>query len=556
MRFIVLLFFLILNTQTLWSQWSPEQITFNHNDTLRGFLSKQRSAYDVRFYELDIAIDTLHPEIQGQVRIHFDLTEPSESIQIDLFPNMKILQLILNGVKVNYSRKHTAVFVDVSSLACSKSNILQIRYKGIPIEAENPPWNGGFVRTKDKKNRPWIAVACEDIGASSWWPCKDHPSDEADSIYMTFRVPKGLHAISNGQLIRRDTNQQNVDIFHWKVSYPINNYNLSVSIGYYRGFNDLYSYKNTEFSLHHFVLDYNLDTAKKHFAQAKLMLKAFEHYLGPYPFTRDGYGLIETPYVGMEHQSGIAYGNRFMRGYLGGGIPLDMDFDYIILHESAHEYWGNSLSAADYGEYWLHEAFATYMEALYVEYIYGYDDALRYLKFQSKNINNLEPIVGPPGVRFNKFKTSDMYYKGSWLLHTLRQTFENDQKWFNFLRDYYTTHQYGIVGTKDFLNHLNKSTGKNYAPILEHYLYNAQLPVLEYQLVKSKNQKFKIKYRWRSNVKKFNLELKLNPSKKIKPKVDKWKNICLNMHEWKSIQEIENNYLIKLKSIHGSKKQN
>ena len=517
-------------------------------DSLHGYLSKNRTAFDVLFYDLALHIDTTDRSVDGSCLIRFKALHTVDSIQIDLFGHMVVDRIQLGGRKLGYHRIYDAILIDASWMQAGRTYTINVHYHGKPLMAKAPPWDGGFVWSRDHKNRLWMGVACEGLGASSWWPCKDHPSDEPDSVRMSFEVPKGLMAVSNGQLTAIDTNGSAVDKYWWKVTYPINNYNLSVTLGHFVKFQDVYSSLYTRFPLNYYVLDYNLEKAKDHFRQVSGMLKAFEYYLGPYPFANDGYALIETPYVGMEHQSGIAYGNQYQRGYLGGMIPSDMDFDYIILHESAHEYWGNSVSTIDHGALWLHESFATYMESLYVEYVLGKAQASRYRLAQRPMIQNTEPMLGPGDVHFTDFKTTDIYFKGSWFLHTMRSSLHDDKVWFKFLKDFYQQHAYGPVTTADFIRDINRITAFDYRHIIKQYLTYPTLPVLEFELLKSE-KKFKIKYRWQADVKLFDLRLALGPDDMLKPVTSKWKTACLSRDAFEALQKIDTDYLILVNQI-------
>ena len=314
-------------------------------------------------------------------------------------------------------------------------------------------------------------------------------------------------AVSNGKLKEKETLDDGQLAFTWFVSYPINNYNLSVNIGDYAYFNDLYTAKDgSQLQLNYYVLDYNLKKAKEHFKQVHDVLAAYEHYFGKYPFWEDGYALIETPYLGMEHQSGIAYGNQYMRGYLGGMIPSDMNWDYIIVHETGHEYFGNSVSCKDHAEMWIHESFTTYMEALFVEYMSNYEDAERYLVGQRSYIRNVDPIVGPLGVNFGQWVGSDHYYKGAWFLHTLRHHMNNDKQWFDLLRAFYEKYTLAFAQTDDFIKFAERFTKKKLRPIIEQYLYHADLPTLHYT-VKSKGKKALLTYWWEADESKFDLSV-------------------------------------------------
>ncbi len=379
---------------------------FSLADTLRGALRPERTGFDVHYYELHLEVSPAERYIEGHVNMDYRVVHPTQRLQIDLFKNLQIDSIKQAGRHLPYERIANAVFIDLpAQLLTGSRHRMTIWYGGKPIAAKNAPWDGGFVWSLDHKDRTWVGIACEGTGASLWWPNKDHLSDEPDSMLVSVTVPKRLFVASNGNLreeVELDNRYQKR--YDWFVSYPINNYNISLGIGSYVHFDSTYvAFDGEVLELDYYVLDYNEDRARKQFRQVGPMLAAYEHYFGKYPFWQDGYALIETPFLGMEHQSAIAYGNRYMRGYLGGLIPDDMDWDYIIIHETGHEYFGNSISVADHAEMWIHESFTTYMETLYVEYRYGKKDALRYIGTQRPFIQNESPILGPSGVNFDDF---------------------------------------------------------------------------------------------------------------------------------------------------------
>lgn len=475
---------------------------FTLADTLRGSLRPERTSFDVTYYEIHLEVNPTERHIDGRVEMDYIVTSPTKRIQIDLFDNLSIDSIKLGARRLAYHRVANAVFVDLP-YEQDKNTLhrMTIWYGGKPVVAKNAPWDGGFVWSLDQKDRTWIGVACEGDGASLWWPNKDHLGDEPDSVLVSVTVPKRLFVASNGNLreeIELDNGYQKR--YDWFVSYPINNYNISLGIGSYVHFDSTYiAIDGEELALDYYVLDYNLDRARKQFQQVGPMLEAYEHYFGKYPFWEDGYALIETPYLGMEHQSGIAYGNRYMRGYLGGMIPSGMDWDFIIIHESGHEYFGNSISVADHAEMWIHESFTTYMEALYVEYLYGEKEALRYLKSQINYIKNEAPMLGPLGVNFDDFGSSDHYYKGSWMLHTLRHTLGDDKVFFGMLKDFYQQHQRSIVNTDEVVDYFSNYVEWDLQPFFDQYLKHPEPPVLELR----QNGK-QVEYRWAAQVKDYN----------------------------------------------------
>jgi aminopeptidase N len=361
-------------------------------------------------------------------------------------------------------------------------------YGGTPPEAKRPPWDGGIVWKEDERGLPFLGVACEGFGASSWWPLKDHLSDEPDSMSIALIVPDYLMAVSNGNLRSRRKLAGNFNRWEWFVNYPINSYGVTFYVGDYVHFSQPYENGESKFSLDYYVLAGHEAEAKKHFEQVVPMLKIFEKYFGPYPFPKDGYALIESSYWGMEHQSAIAYGNKF------NNLP-DYDFDFIIIHESLHEWFGNSLSIKDHAELWIHEAFATYAEWIYLEERYNYDKAVQYALGQRRRIVNKVPMVGPKGVNYDYWPAADIYFKGAWMLHSLRNTVNNDKLWFATLYAFATENRLKFLETEDVIRFFNKKLGADYTAHFNQYLYQNGLPILEFKLT-GKGKSTKFQYRW------------------------------------------------------------
>jgi aminopeptidase N len=469
-------------------------------------LRPERTCYDVTFYELEIKVDPERRELSGYVDIHFEAVEDFETLQIDLYQNMKISRIESEGKTLPFRRRHNAVFVTFPRQTAGSCGVFRVIYEGRPVEADNPPWDGGFVWATDGEDNPWVGVACEGDGASLWWPNKDHLSDEPDSMAIRVAVPRGLTCVANGRL-RAVHDLGKWVRYDWFVSYPINNYNVTVNIARYAHIQDTFiSADGDTLELDYYVLPANEAKARKHFQQVQPVLACFERFFGKYPFWNDGYALVETPFLGMEHQGAIAYGNRYMRGYLGGMIPRDMDWDYIIVHETGHEYFGNSISCGDLAEMWLHESFTTYMEALYVECTYGYEDAVRYLSSQRPFIYNQEPILGPFGVNWEDWAGNDHYYKGAWVLHTLRHVINDDAQWWDLLRKYYDKYALSIIRTSDFIDFVNAYTGRDFSSFFEQYLQYPELPVLEYSTTEKKGT-LQLRCRWESPVEGFDMPL-------------------------------------------------
>ncbi len=478
--------------------------TFTQADTLRGMLRPERSCYDVTFYDLSVKVDVDKRYLSGYVDIFYKAKTDFNRLQIDLFANMQLDRIVFQNKELKFERVENAVFVTFPKQRSGTQGNFRVYYQGAPNTAQNPPWDGGFVWATDDKGNPWVGVACEGDGASLWWPCKDHLSDEPDSMSIRVEVPNGLTCVANGNL-RGTYRIGEYTRYDWFVSYPINNYNVSVNIAKYAYFSSVYTAKDGQkLPLDYYVIPSNIRKAKEHFKQVEQVLACYEHYFDKYPFWKDGFALVETPYLGMEHQSAIAYGNKYMRGYLGGMVPKGQDWDYIIVHETGHEYFGNSISCNDIAEMWIHESFTTYMEALYVEYTYGYKQAVDYLMSQRQYIYNQEPILGPKDVNWDDWESSDHYYKGAWILHTLRSTMQNDEQFFALLKGFYNKHKISNIRTEDFIQYVNEATGRNYTAFFEQYLQYPQVPTLLYEL-KNTDTGLEMSFKWEASVAGFDM---------------------------------------------------
>jgi aminopeptidase N len=510
----------ILQSNIAYSQHAKMQ--FSYQDSLRGALRKER-AYDVKYYDLNLKIDIENQSISGFNKITFQNIDLDSVLQLDLFENFEIDSIIYynqHSVRsfieptqtLRNRREGKVIWVELpteirNSLNISKENktneTISVFYHGKPQNAVNPPWDGGFTWNKKANEKPWVTVSCQGLGASSWFPLKDHLSDEPDSVRMYFEVPKDLFCVSNGDLIsiNKDTEDKNFVGYEWKTSYPIASYNMTLNIGDYVHFEDEYLSKSkitnpvnedkSSIKLDYYVIKGNEQKAKPYFEdQVKKMLEAFEHFFGEYPFKKDGYALVETPYWGMEHQSCVAYGNNYKLNPFG--------FDFIIIHESGHEFFGNSVSVTDNGELWIHESFTTYSEALFVEYFQGKEKAMDYLLTQKPKILNKDVILAPLDVNYNDWLGADMYYKGSWMLHSLRSVVGNDNLWFTTLKDFYQTYKHSHANTEQVINFFNQKTGRNLTPVFNFYLTNKEIPVLEYEILEE-NDKVFLSYQWKVN---------------------------------------------------------
>ncbi|NOT37911.1 MAG: M1 family metallopeptidase [Saprospiraceae bacterium] len=516
--------------------------SFTYKDSLRGAMRKERE-FDVTHYDLHVKINPDKKFIEGYNTISYVGKTDCNELQVDLFENMKILSIKAGSTNLKYRRIFDAIFIDYP-IRLDKKDKITIEFEGNPIVAKNAPWDGGFVFSKDQNGDHWIGVACEGTGASLWWPNKDHLSEEPQNMDIYVTAPKGYMAISNGKLIDEQKSGKNNTTYHWHVSYPINNYNVTVYIGKYTHFTEeMKTLSNEKLMLNYYVLQYNLDKAKTHFEQTKKMLESFDNYCGTYPFINDGYSLVEAPYLGMEHQSAIAYGNEFLRGYKGERIPDHLHFDFIILHESGHEYWGNSVSCTDHSEMWIHEGFTTYMESLYVEYMYGKEEGLKYLEYQKPFIKNNAPLLGPKDVNFDG-NSSDIYYKGAWILQTLRKSLSNDTLFFKIFKGFYDKHKYGFATTMDFVDYVNLSSGFDYSAFFRQYLKHKPLPKLIYKIGHRDNYT-SILYKWDCLESQFTfpVEFELDGKKiRLEPGFD-WKNIEFNRN-FKNVKPITRGLLI------------
>lgn len=502
---------------------------FTEADDIRGALNPMRTCYDVYFYDLNIQIDPTNQSIAGYNDIYYTAQNDFSILQIDLFDNLFVKKILNEENELLFERKHDAIYITLPLQKKGTKGKLRIYYEGQPIVAKRAPWDGGFVWTADQSGKDWIGVACEGDGASLWWPNKDHLSEEPDSMSIKVSVPSELMCVSNGNLRNTQVLDNGFTRYDWFVSYPINNYNVTVNIADYAHFEDTYiADDGSPLAMDFYVLKENLTKAKKHFKQVHKTLACFERYFGKYPFWEDGYALVETPYLGMEHQGAIAYGNRYMRGYLGSMIPDNMNWDYIIVHETGHEYWGNSISVNDHAEMWIHESFTTYMEALFCECAYSYEDAITYLATQKPYIVNKEPVLGPLDVNFKEWQSSDHYYKGAWILHTLRHAINNDAIWFDLLRSFHDKNKVSQVTTQDVISYINQCTQRDYSSFFEQYLQYPTIPTLEYRL-HQKRKKLTVDYRWNTDVKTFEMPLlvgKEGQMKTIYP-TDQWQSMTL-----------------------------
>jgi aminopeptidase N len=506
-------FLIALNCQA--QLFNGDKPAFTHADSLRGFLLPIRSCYDVKFYDLSVTLNIPDESILGSNSIWFEVVSPTKMIQVDLTEKLSVASITdEQNNKLNFSRDGNAIMISFpTTLNKGMHYKIKIDYFGKPVVGKMLPWDGGLKWTKDEDGLPWVAVACQGTGASVWWPCKDHQSDEPDSMMINITVPKELMDISNGRLRKKTPVGDDMMQYSWFVSYPINTYNVTINVGAFAHFNDWHVNNNDTLTLDYYVKSYNLEKAKKQFEQVKPMLNCFEKYFGKYPFYRDGYKLVETPYLGMEHQSCIAYGNKYKTGYMGMDFSgIGLDFDYIIIHETAHEWWGNNITTKDIADMWVHEGFGSYAEVLYTECLYGKAKAFDYVNAQRKKVGNKTPIIGPYDVNIEG--SGDMYPKGSLLINTIRQYIDNDSLFFSILMNIQKTFAYQTITSANVESLMTKQSGKNLTPIFDQYLRHAAIPVFEYEVVKEKP--FQLRYRWKADVADFDLPVRIDCNKENK----------------------------------------
>ena len=468
---------------------------------LRGEYGRYRANNDLLYYHLDVRVDPVREHLSGKNTIRFRMLKDDTRIQLDLHAALAVDKILFGETLLKYEREAGAVFVDFPApLKEGQVYSIDFYYSGKPVTARR---FGSFSFRKDPAGRPWIYTACEEEGASTWWPNKDQWRDEVESMDISVTIPNGLVDVSNGRFVGKTDLGDGWTRWDWRVHYPINNYCVSLNIGNYVHFAD----RLDDLTLDYYVLPESLDKAKQQFSQVKGMLEAFQHYCGEYPFKKDGYKLIEVPYSGMEHQSAVTYGNRFANGYLGRdwtGVGISPRFDFIIIHESGHEWFGNSVTAADRSDMWIHEGWTTYLECLYVEYHYGRADASKYINGYKSKVRNSRPIVARRGV--NASPPPDQYFKGALLLHTLRSVVDDDARWWALLRGCYQQFKYQTIMTEDVIQYFNRESGKDLTPIFDQYLRHAALPVLELKFDEANGT---VAYRWKADEKKFAMPVRV-----------------------------------------------
>lgn len=538
---ILLICLIVLSTSTLFGQ----NIKFTHQDTLRGSITKERIWWDLSYYHLSVIVNPLDSSLHGQNIVRYKVLSAYQRMQIDMQEPMKIISVSQDGKSLAFNRDGNAYFIDlIKAQIPGEFNEIAIDFGGKPQVSKRPPWSGGLSWKRDANNNPLIVTTCQGDGASLWWPCKDHQYDEPDSVLMTVTVPGNLFEVSNGRLRNIITNSDQTKTSNWFVSNPINNYCVNLNIADYVHFGEKYKGEKGILDCDYYVLSYNLDKAKLQFKEVKRMLDALEYWFGPYPFYEDSYKLVEVPYPGMEHQSSVTYGNDYKNGYKQkdeSNTGWGMKFDFIIVHESAHEWFGNSITTKDVADMWVHESFGAYSESLFLNYHFGKKACSEYVIGTRAKIRNDRPIIGPYNV--NTQSSGDMYMKGANMLHTLRQMVDNDEKFRQMLRGLSSTFYHQTVTTEQFENYMSNYIGMDLTPFFNQYLRDTRIPELQYKM----NNK-QLEYRWSNCVDGFNIPVRMlvnNVVKKVNPTTE-WKQMPVKKS---ATIDVDHNFYVTIKDI-------
>lgn len=527
MKRVFLTFIFLTSTLLAFSQIGLNRNQFTLDDTLRGSITPERAWWDLLHYDLNVKVDIDQKYISGFNIIKFKALQDNQRvIQIDLQEPLEISKVTQNENELEYFKTGAnAYFITLSEVVPSgEKGSITVYYKGKPKEAKRAPWDGGFSWAVDSLGRPFIGTSCQGLGASVWWPCKDHMYDEPDEgMKITVGIPEQVMNISNGQLESNCSYNTGERVTVWNVVNPINNYGVNLNIGNYTHYSEVYKGEKGDLKVDYYPLDYNLNKAREHWKDVPRMLEAFEHWFGPYPFYEDGYKLVEAPYLGMEHQSSVTYGNQYKKGYLGrdiSGSGWGLKWDFIIIHESAHEWFANNITYRDIADMWVHEGFTSYAEALFTEYFYGKTAGEDYVIGGRRSIRNDRPIIGVYGV--NSEGSSDMYNKGANMIHTIRHIIKDDDKFRQILRGLNEEFRLQTVTTSQIENYISEESGVDLAKVFDQYLRNSQIPKLAIS-----NKKSKISFRWENVIDGFQMPIKVmidNKEQFIHP-TTKWKTI-------------------------------
>ena len=521
-----------------------EKSNFTRQDTLRGSITPEREWWDLTYYHLDIEVKPDEKFISGKNTIQYRVLKPNQVMQVDLQEPMKITKVLQDGKELDVKHDGNAHFITLSNNQKSGAvNSIDVYYEGHPREAKRAPWDGGLSWKKDDNGKHFVATSCQGLGASVWWPNKDHMYDEVDSMLISVTNPKGLMNVSNGRLRELKENDNNTVTSHWFVNNPINNYGVNINIADYVNFSEVYDGEKGDLDLDYWVLSYNLEKAKEQFKDAPKMMKAFEHWFGPYPFYEDSFKLVEAPYLGMEHQSSVTYGNQYKKGYLGYDMSRSgwgLKFDYIIIHEAGHEWFANNITYKDAADMWVHEGFTTYSENLFVDYYYGKEASSDYVVGLRRGIRNQKPIIGTYGV--NKEGSGDMYPKGANLLHTLRQLIEDDEKWRQILRGLNSEFYHKTITTKQIEDYISTQTGIDLTAFFNQYLRYIRIPTFEFKI-----EGGELTYRYSEIVEGFDMPIQIeigDETQWIYPK-EKWQTMPFTGTEL----EVDRDFYVKSKRL-------
>jgi aminopeptidase N len=505
LRLIIFLF--IVFTIDGFSQGLMEdKLLPTRQDTLRGSITPEREWWDLTYYHLDIKVEPDKKFISGSNTVGYKVLKSNKLMQIDLQEPMKITSVVADGKSLKFNRDGNAYFIELKQKQKKNDiNYIKINYEGFPKEAIRAPWDGGLSWTRDDNGNHFIATSCQGLGASVWWPNKDHMYDEVDSMLISVNVPKNLTNVSNGRLRKVTEHNNDTKTFDWFVTNPINNYGVNINIGDYVSFSEVFKGEKGDLDIDNYVLSYNLEKAKEQFKQVPMMIEAFEHWFGPYPFYEDSFKMVEVPYLGMEHQSSITYGNKYQNGYLGrdlSGSGWGLKFDYIIIHEGGHEWFANNITYKDIADMWIHEGFTCYSENLYVDYFFGKEASAEYVIGTRRGISNRKSIIGQYDI--NREGSGDMYSKGANLLHTLRQLAKDDEIWRQTLRGLNKVFYHSTVTTAEIEEYISESIGMDLSKIFDQYLRDYRVPVLEYEITNGV-----LMYRWNDVIDGFDMPVEV-----------------------------------------------
>jgi aminopeptidase N len=538
--------------------FSQKKELFQHEDTLRGSIGPGRQKWNVLKYDITVKPDFETKTIVGSNVIQY-ADSGNKLLQIDLQEPMVIDSIIQNYRSLTFNKEKNVYWVNTNSNPENNNHQMALKeltvyFHGKPRVAVNPPWDGGWIWKKDKSGNPWMSVACQGLGASCWYPCKDVQSDEPDKgAVLRIIVPDSLTGIGNGRLLSSIALPSGFTQHNWEVRNPINNYNIVPYIGKYTNFSETYNGENGKLDMNYWVLNHNLEKAKNQFKDAVRMMEAFEYWFGPYPFYGDGYKLVEAPHLGMEHQSAIAYGNQYKNGYLGrdlSGSGWGLKWDFIIVHESGHEWFANNITTNDIADMWVHEGFTNYSETLFTEYFYGKKAAEDYISGIRKDIQNDKPIIGYYGV--NNEGSGDMYNKGGNMIHTIRKIIGDDKKFRTILRGLNSNFYHKTVNSQDIEQYISEAAGMDFSSIFNQYLRTTKIPTVEYYLTKKK-----LYYRWKDAIDNLYLPIEVNTDEKKSIKIipsNEWKAIKIGKRSPSNRFSVNRNYYVLTQQIFDKKK--